>query len=206
MSLRRTPAADALYGIAESQHGLFTAQQATQCGYALGSHAHHVKVANWLRLHRGIYRLARFPQSEDAQLMLWFLWSRSREGSPQGVYSHQTALSLYELSDAMPAKLHMTVPASFRRNSGIPAVLVLHWADLDKTDVEDMRGVRVAKPLKTICTLAEEDVVSRDLVSQAVEEGMQRGLFTRGELRRVASRPQTPAWLAKVLSRLAGTA
>jgi len=203
MSLRRTPAADALYEIAERQQGLFTAQQATQCGYALGSHAHHVKAGNWLRLHRGIYRLARFPQSEDTQLVLWFLWSRNREGKPQGVYSHQTALSLHELSDVMPAKLHMTVAASFRRSSGIPAVLVLHWADLDNTDVEEMRGVRVTKPLTTICAVAEEDVVSRDLVTQAAEEGMRRGLFTRDELRRAANRPETPEWLAKSLARLA---
>ncbi len=203
MSPRRTPAAEALYEITESQHGLFTAQQATECGYTLSSHAHHVKAGNWLRLHRGIYRLARFPQSEDAQLMLWFLWSRNREGTPQGIYSHQTALSLYELSDAMPAKLHMTVPSSFRRNSNIPSVLVLHWADLDKADVEAMRGVRVAKPLKTICTLADEAMASQDLVTQAVEEGQKRGLFTRQELRRAAGQPQTPAWLAQVLSRIA---
>jgi predicted transcriptional regulator of viral defense system len=203
MSLRRTPAAEALYEIAEGQQGLFTAQQATRCGYALGSHAHHVKEGNWLRLHRGIYRLARFPQSEDSQLVLWFLWSRNREGKPQGVYSHQTALSVHELSDAMPAKLHMTVPASFRRNSVIPAVLVLHWADLDKADVEEMRGVRVTKPLKTICALAEEEVVSRDLVMQAAEEGMRRGLFPRAEMRRAANLPQTPAWLAKTLEQSA---
>lgn len=86
----------------------------------------------------------------------------------------------------------------------MPSGLIsITWADLDKADVEEMRGVRVTKPLKTICTLAEEAVASRDLVTQAVEEGQKRGLFTRQELRRVAGQPQTPAWLVKVLSGIA---
>jgi predicted transcriptional regulator of viral defense system len=44
----------------------------------------------------------------------------------QGAYSHQTALSLYELSELNPAKLHMAIPAHFRRNSEISGILVLH--------------------------------------------------------------------------------
>ncbi|HYI96135.1 MAG TPA: hypothetical protein VEX68_21505 [Bryobacteraceae bacterium] len=31
----------------------------------------------------------------------------------EGVYSHQTARILYELSDLNPAKLHLTVPPAF---------------------------------------------------------------------------------------------
>ena len=52
--------------------------------------------------------------------MLWYLWSQNRQENPEGAYSHDTALSLHELSDIMPSKLHMTVPKRFRRNSRIP--------------------------------------------------------------------------------------
>jgi hypothetical protein len=52
--------------------------------------------------------------------MLWYLWSQNRQEVPEGTYSHDTALSLHELSDIMPSKLHMTVPREFRRNSRIP--------------------------------------------------------------------------------------
>jgi predicted transcriptional regulator of viral defense system len=38
------------------------------------------------------------------------------KGVPQGIYSNETALSLNDLSDLHPSKLHMTVPPSFRRN------------------------------------------------------------------------------------------
>jgi predicted transcriptional regulator of viral defense system len=49
--------------------------------------------------------------------MLWWLWSKNREGVSQGVYRHETALSLHDLTDLMPSKLHMTVPKSFRRSA-----------------------------------------------------------------------------------------
>jgi predicted transcriptional regulator of viral defense system len=81
-----------------------------------------VKVGNWIREYRGIYRLALFPMAEHPDLVKWALWSRNRNEAPEGVYSHRTALSLYELSDLNPAKLHMTVPAHFRRNSEIPGL------------------------------------------------------------------------------------
>jgi predicted transcriptional regulator of viral defense system len=64
---------------------------------------------------------------------------------PEGAYSHETALSLHELSDIMPSKLHMTVP-KFRRNRTIPEILVLHWANLDTGEVQEMQGIRVTRP------------------------------------------------------------
>ena len=109
-----------LFEIAEGQQGYFTAKQATGAGYQLGSQAHHVKSGNWVRVERGIYRLARFPQSAEEQLVIYALWSRNRAGTPEGVYSHQTALSIHELSDVNPGKLHMTVPAAFRRRAETP--------------------------------------------------------------------------------------
>ena len=60
----------------------------------------------------------------------------------EGVYSHQTALSLYDLSDLNPAKLHMTVPTHFRRSSEIPAILVLHHADLPDEDIQTAQGFK----------------------------------------------------------------
>src|SRR5260370_4381529 len=118
-----------LYEIAQSQQGFFTTKQATRTGFAEKTHTYHVKVGNWIREHRGIYRLAEFPTAERPDLMLLYLWSQNRQEGPEGAYSHATALSLYELSDIMPSKLHMPVPKHFRPNSRIPGVLVLHRHD-----------------------------------------------------------------------------
>jgi predicted transcriptional regulator of viral defense system len=174
-----------LYEIAQSQQGFFTTKQALRAGFAEKVHSYHVHAGNWIREHRGIYRLADFPTPERPDLMLWYLWSQNREEAPEGTYSHSTALSLHELSDLMPTKLHMTVPKSFRRNSTIPDVLVLHRANLDRVDVEEMHGVRVTRPLRTIVDLLRTGNVDRGQLKLAVDEAMRRGLIARTELARL---------------------
>lgn len=146
------------------------------------SNPYHVHAGNWIREYRGIYRLANFPQGERPDLMLWYLWSRNREETPQGVYSHQTALSLHDLSDTMPAKLRMTVPLTFRRNSEIPRVLVLHYADIPESDIQIVHGVRVTKPMRTILDLLAQVEMPVALLRQALQEGLQRGVIRRGEI------------------------
>lgn len=182
MGKERKEAAKRLYEIAESQQGFFTTKQAKAAGFAENTHPYHVQAGNWVREHRGIYRLASFPRGERPDLMLWSLWSRNRSETVQGVYSHQTALSLHELSDVMPAKLHMTVPKSFRRNSEMPSVLVLHVADLPQSDIADANGVRVTKPMRTILDLLEGGEVPSATLRQALREGLRRGLIRRSEI------------------------
>jgi predicted transcriptional regulator of viral defense system len=164
--------------MAQSQQGFFTTKQAIQAGFAEKTHSYHVNVGNWIREHRGIYRLADFPTAERPDLMLWYLWSQNRKEIPEGTYSHDTALSLHELSDVMPSKLHMTVPMHFRRNSRIPEILILHRDDLSESDIEQMQGVRVTRPLHTVLDLLQTGHVDRNLIRQAIDEAMRRGLIT----------------------------
>ena len=114
--------------------------QALAAGFSRSTHHYHVERGNWIREHRGIYRLRRFPRGEHEQLVLWSLWSRNRKGVPQGVYSHSTALALWDLCDVNPSRLHMTVPPEFRRSSEVPAVLQLHKARLARDEVVRERG------------------------------------------------------------------
>lgn len=192
-------ASAALFDVAEEQQGYFTARQAATAGYKLGSQAHHVKSGNWVRIERGIYRLAHFPQSSEEQLVIYALWSRNRAGETEGVYSHQTALSIHELSDANPARLHMTVPASFRRRAKAPEILALHRATLGEMDVEQRRGFAVTHPLRTIVDLATAESVSRDIVEQAMTEGRQRGLITVREISDLRQKRQVPEWFHELL-------
>lgn len=104
---------------------------------------------------------------------------------PEGVYSHQTALSLYELSDLNPAKLHMTVGTHFRRNSEIPGILVLHYADLPDEDVQAAQGFKYTRPLRTILDLIEADTVERVFLRQALRQAIHRGLITRQQIKTV---------------------
>ena len=172
-----------LFEFAEQQQGFFTTKQAKAAGFAENTHPYHVQVGNWIREHRGIYRLALFPTPDRPDLVLWSLWSRNRNEEVEGVYSHQTALSLYDLSDVNPAKLHMTVPTDFRRNSVIPGILVLHHADLPESDVQAAQGFKFTRPLRTILDLIEAGTVERNFIRQALKQALDRGLITRQQIR-----------------------
>ncbi len=172
-----------LFDIAEQQQGFFTTKQAKVAGFAENTHPYHVQAGNWIREHRGIYRLALFPAPDRPDLVLWSLWSRNRKEEVEGVYSHQTALSLYELSDLNPAKLHMTVPTNFRRSSDIPGIVVLHYRDLLKSEIQAGPGYKYTKPLRTILDLLEAGTVERTFIRQALRQAVDRGLITRQQLR-----------------------
>jgi len=173
-----------LYELAHSQQGFFTTKQATRAGFTEPTHPYHVRAGNWIREHRGIYRLVDFPTTDRPDLMLWYLWSQNRLEIPQGTYSHSTALSLHELSDLMPSKLHMTVPKEFRRNV-IPGILVLHRAELKPSEVQEMHGVRVTRPLRTITDLLQGDGTDRTQLKLALDEALRRGLIVRKEIERM---------------------
>jgi len=167
-----------LWEIACLQDGFFTAKQAHGAGYDTNGQTYQARVGNWIREHRGIYRLATYPVPERPDLMKWYLWSCNRKGKPQGVYSHQTTLSLYEVSDVNPAKIHMTVPKGFRRSTPIPNVLVLHFDSVPSEDIGEMRGVGITTPLRTLVDVIRAGDLSRDLLEQAVAECLQQGLVT----------------------------
>lgn len=192
-----------LFEYALDQQGFFTTKQAKDAGFAENTHPYHVQAGNWLREHRGIYRLAQFPPADRPDLVLWALWSRNRREEVQGVYSHQTALSLHELSDVNPAKIHMTVPVGFRKNSAIPPVLVLHHADLAESDIESAAGYRYTRPLRTILDAIASGELERSMITQAVRQAFERGLITRSQIRSAPMGDSARKLISGVLRRVA---
>jgi len=77
----------------------------------------------------------------DDLVVLW-LWSRRL-----GVFSHSTALSLHELSELLPDRVHLTLPLSEeRRQRQTPAGLTVHYADLQEGDRRWFECVPVTTP------------------------------------------------------------
>jgi len=99
-----------------------------------------------------------------------------------GVHSHQTALSIYELSDVNPVKLYMAIPVTFRRRAKTPKALALHRARLEEKDVEQRQGFAVTRPIKAIDDLSTTESVSCDFVQQALTEGRRKGIITGKEV------------------------
>ncbi len=194
---------DNLFSVARDQHGFFTTKQAEAAGFRRQSHYYHVRTGDWIREHRGIYRLTHFPSAERPDLIRFWLWSRNRQDAPQGVYSHETALSLHELSDVMPAKLHMTVPKTFRRMAPIPRALALHTGDLAPADIETLEGVPVTKPLRTIIDLLRENRVSQDVLVQALREALHRGTITQKSIRETSLPEELRGEFSELVARAA---
>ena len=72
--------ADGLFALASEQAGYFTAAQAKEVGYSYQAQAHHVAAGNWLRIERGLFRLAEWIPDVHDDLVRWSLWSRGRGG------------------------------------------------------------------------------------------------------------------------------
>ncbi len=172
----------ALMIIAQDQQGYFTTKQAIEAGYADNTHPYHVRAGNWERVWRGIYRMTHLPLPEDGEMMVWLLWSRGRDEKPMAAMSHETALSLFELGDFNPAKIHMTVPPTFRRNSCLPKSVVLHRAELASGEVTQLRGLTVCRPLRALCDMASSNPSSIDDLKSAAQEARRRGLITEREI------------------------
>src|SRR5574340_53800 len=179
-----------LYQIAEGQGGYFTAKQAASLGYTASKRNYHVGVGNWVREHRGIYRLALFPAPARPDLILWWLWSRGHSDVPQGVFSHRTALALHDLTDVNPAKLDLTVPPSFRKGSAIPRVLRLHFADVAASDTENIESVPVTTALRTILDVWREKSLPESSLREAFEDAKRLGKLTRGQIARSRKDPK----------------
>ena len=179
----------ALTRIAASQGGFFTSKQAAAIGYTAPKRSYHVHAGNWVRERRGIFRLATQPLPPRPDLILWWLWSRNRQDKPQGVYSHQTALSLHELTDVMPSRLHMTVPTGFRRSAAKPKAVVLHKSQLSSSDVEHVDGVPVTKPLRTLLDVTASASLTGEDLRTAFAEAVRTGKITRAEIAAVKRDP-----------------
>jgi predicted nucleotidyltransferase len=163
-----------LFEVAERQQGYFTSGDAKKLGYDYPHQYFHVKQGNWIRVDHGIYRLKKYPAAAHEDLMRWWLWSRKR-----AVISHETAAALYDLRDLLPAKIHLTVPADFRKSP--TKSLVLHKADLSETEIEKRDDLPVTTPLRTILDLAGSHLDDKRL-SAITRDAIQKGLLNRREL------------------------
>lgn len=169
-----SPHWDDLFAIAQSQMGYFTTKQAAAAGYSPQLLHKYLENGKVTRVRRSIYRLVHFPASEHEDLVMLWLWTEQ-----VGVFSHETALALHDLSDALPSRVHMTVPAIWRRRRlRVPDGLVLHFADLRAIDRASFSAVPVTTPGRTLRDCIDADV-SPDLVRQGVLQARQRGLISR---------------------------
>ncbi len=166
------PSGDQLFEIANGQEGYFTAAQARNAGYSPQLLAHHARNGKFERELRGVYRIVHYPVSEQGDRVALWLWSNQ-----EGVFSHESALMMHWLSDALPDKVHFTLPKDWeKRRVKIPQNVITYFADIPEKDRAWVGAVPVTIPERTLADCAESRV-SPELVRQAVNEMRRRGLF-----------------------------
>lgn len=173
----RLPDWDRLFEIAAAQDGLFTTRQAAEAGYSPQLIAHHLAAGRMVRVRRGVYRLVHFPAGDHEDLAMVWLWSEQA-----GVFSHQTALALHDLSDALPSQLHLTLPETWRkRRLRVPEGVVLHFGEVPEGARRWFGPVPATAPLRTLedCAAAH---LAPELLRAAAVEALARGLVARRDL------------------------
>lgn len=180
---------DKLYETAEAQEGYFTTAQAAEAGCSSQLLAKHLGNGGIIRVRRGIYRLVRFPAGEHEDLVIVWLWTERA-----GAFSHETALALHGLSDALPSWVHVTLPDAWRRRRfRVPEGVMLHYADVEEKERAWIGPVTVTGPGRTLSDCVEARV-QPDLVRDAFEQAADRGLVQRDAM------PQVVAYLKRFFS------
>jgi predicted transcriptional regulator of viral defense system len=165
---------EAIADLADAHAGYFTTSEAAAAGVSRRALSHHTSTGMLDRVEYGIYRLRRYPAQRFEDLVVVTLWA-----GPDSAISHESALVVHDLGDAMPAVTHVTVPRPFRgHRSGV----IIHVEPLDPDERVVIDAVPVTSVERTLLDVA--DTADPGLVRAAAREALSRGLTTRRRLER----------------------
>ena len=174
MRTSRQTLSRALFQLAVTQGGYFTAAQAREIGYSYQAQHYHAQRGNWVRVDRGLYRLFGWPAGLHDDLVRWTLWAGGR-----AVVSHESALDVHGIGEFNPARVHLTAPRGFSKRS---VGVAIHTGALDRADIEEREGFRVTRPARSLVDVAAAGV-DGDQLDRAIEEAREHGLVTPRQLR-----------------------
>ncbi|CAN5907847.1 hypothetical protein BH11MYX4_BH11MYX4_05010 [soil metagenome] len=177
------PSWDRLFEFAVGQDGHFTTKEAALAGYSPQLLLKYLKNGRIIRVRRGVYRIVHFPASEHEDLATLWLWSEKK-----GVFSHETALMLHNLSDALPRKVNLTLPTSWaKRRLRVPKGILVHHEDVPRKDRVEIGAVPVTNVRRTLIDCADAHV-SPELIEAALQQGRARGLIDKDDVKAIRAR------------------
>lgn len=188
-----THAYDQIHELALEQHGMFTTEQAEELGVPRYTVAKMARRGRVRRHAHGLYQDLGAPETRWTPYMAAVLWPQGA----RGVLSHETALSLMELSDVNPSQIHVTVPLAHRvrRREPLPGV-VLHGADLPDEEVISIEGLPVTRAARAIRDCAQASI-GPALLAQALRDGESKGYLTVKEARELRRELKRKGFIAK---------
>ncbi len=167
---------------AYQQGGYFNASQARAHAVSRQLLEHHIRRGRFKRIRRGLYRIQGFPTDEHDEIReAWMA-----VGVPDALVSHESALTLLNLSDNIPEAVHMLVP---RRRRGLrppPGVMLHTRPDDEKVPNVWRDGLPLTAPSRTLLDVSER--LQPEQLAMAVGQALRRGLLTGDQLEAEAQR------------------
>lgn len=159
---------------AMTQHGVFARAHAMECGLTDAMIRTRVAAGRWERLHPGVYRLTGSqPTWRQRLLAVCFAWG------PGACASHRSAAILRRLAGFAGNAIELIVPRD-RRRCGPPGI-VHRPRSLPAVDVEIVDAIPVTTVARTLLDVA--GLVPRDVLEEALDDALQRGLVSLPRLR-----------------------
>lgn len=170
----RELARDALRDLAEQQNGLFTRRQALESGVTLAAVNNYIGHGRVERVAHGIYRYPHLPGGEFESFQVALL----RTGDPDAILSHETALAIWDVSDANPSRYHVTVPVARRIRRSDNDLYVIH----EETLTPEQWTWWELMPVATLPTAIRQCITAGTpayLLRQAITQGARTGAVTK---------------------------
>jgi len=167
---------DRLREIALEQHGFITSAQTREAGMSTPLVASMVRRGRLEHVSHGVYRIGQVPVTQYAPLMQAVLWT----GFPEACVSHDSALDVWDISDILPDRIHITVGAKRRIEREIPDQYVIHRGDLDPREVTWFESIPTVTAGTAIRQCLETGVPTY-LIRQALERSARTGIVPTAE-------------------------
>lgn len=178
-----------LVSLAGESDGLVTADHARQAGFTDSVLARLVQRGRIERTSRGVYRVPYLTPGRLSQYREAVLWARANRGPEQVAISHTTALAAYEISDANPHSIHITVPRAARFRRQKPKGIVVHHEDLVTEEITVHEQMPITTIARTVADLLKSGE-RIDLIRQAISDARREGFIQESEARRLRRRAE----------------
>ena len=140
-----------IMNLIHQNNGMLTTAKAVSSGISRSMLAHLVKCGRLLRPARGVYTLPEIWEDEFLNLQTRF---------KRGIFSHETALFLWDLTDRTPLAYYMTFPTNYNlanpKKEGVRCAQVKpKWYALGITEVNSPAGnpVHCYSMERTLCDI-----------------------------------------------------
>ncbi len=160
--------------LSESQYGAFSRRQALQAGFTPDMIDGRLANRYWIRMYRGVYRLAGVPISNETLVMAAVL-----AAGRTACASHLTAGALLWKLDGLSAP-GIELSVGDRRDLAIDGVVVHRPRTLFTTDRTKIGPIPVTTPSRTIIDVAS--LVDERTLEVALDDALRRRLIRRRSL------------------------